>query len=91
MTGWVDSLKNSSNPRIIVAYGKVEGKPAVIVAATENTNVDVGAILKELLPTLGGRGGGKSHFAQGGVGVEVTSDILFSKIQSRLNGGNAHG
>jgi alanyl-tRNA synthetase len=41
--------------------------PAVVFARSSDLNIDVGALLRELVTARGGRGGGAKDFAQGGL------------------------
>ena len=41
--------------------------PAILVAASDDSGMDAGRLLKEALGTVGGRGGGSPRLAQGTV------------------------
>ena len=53
---------------MVVLAGEYKGSVAVVVAVTKDQTerFNAGHILGELVPLVGGRGGGKSDFAQGG-------------------------
>jgi alanyl-tRNA synthetase len=54
----------ASMPRAIFV-GAVARPPAIILAASADTGVDAAGVLKGLLSTVGGRGGGSASLAQG--------------------------
>jgi alanyl-tRNA synthetase len=53
-------------PRVVVV-GVLRSPPSVLLAASEDSGVDAGKLLKERLSSVGGRGGGSPRMAQGGV------------------------
>jgi alanyl-tRNA synthetase len=53
-------------PRVVVV-GALESPPSVLVAASEDSGVDAGKLLKPRLAEAGGRGGGSPRLAQGSV------------------------
>jgi alanyl-tRNA synthetase len=50
-----------------VFVGAVDDPPAVLLAASEDSGVDAGRVLKAALAVVGGRGGGSARIAQGSV------------------------
>jgi alanyl-tRNA synthetase len=48
-----------------VFIGAVENPPSVMLTASADSGIDAGAVLKGLLVSLGGRGGGSATMAQG--------------------------
>jgi alanyl-tRNA synthetase len=50
-----------------VFVGAVDDPPAVLLAASDDSGVDAGRVLKSALATVGGRGGGAPRMAQGSV------------------------
>jgi alanyl-tRNA synthetase len=48
-----------------IFIGAVESPPAVVLAASQDTRVDAAEVLKGLLGSVGGRGGGSASLAQG--------------------------
>lgn len=51
----------------VVVIGAIATPPSVLVAASEDSGVDAGKLLKETLASVGGRGGGSPRLAQGSV------------------------
>jgi alanyl-tRNA synthetase len=70
-----------SLPRVIV-LGSLATPPSVLVAASEDSGVDAGKVLKERLSRLGGRGGGSPRIAQGSVPDPATAESLVSELLS---------
>ncbi|MFP5379893.1 MAG: DHHA1 domain-containing protein, partial [Vicinamibacteria bacterium] len=60
--------------------------PAVaVVARSADVDVDAGAVLKSLVASFGGRGGGKPDLAQGG-GLDAPADELIAAARDLLHG-----
>jgi alanyl-tRNA synthetase len=70
----------------VVLFGAGVGQPGVVFAQSPGLPHDMGALMKEALATLGGRGGGNRDLAQGGAAdaakILPTLDALAAKIQS---------
>ena len=61
----------------IALLASVSDQPAVVFAASPHQPVDMGALMKEALSRLGGRGGGSKDMAQGGPqNVEMIPAVL---------------
>ncbi|HEX8942105.1 MAG TPA: DHHA1 domain-containing protein, partial [Gemmatimonadaceae bacterium] len=69
-------------PRVVVV-GVLRSPPSVLLAASEDSGVDAGKLLKEQLASVGGRGGGSPRLAQGGVPDPAALDALVSSLVSR--------
>jgi alanyl-tRNA synthetase len=54
--------------------------PSVLVAASADSGVDAGKLLKAALTEAGGRGGGNARIAQGAVPEAALLDLLVAKI-----------
>ncbi len=91
MSGWVDSQKEKNQPVLALALGQVNGKRTFIGAASSRAvkehRVHVGNVAKATLPQLGGRGGGKPHFAQGGIGDQATIEDLVKSVRNAITEG----
>ena len=68
-----DRLRNKNENSIIVLISISEDKAPAIVACSKGIVIDAREIMKHLINQLGGSGGGRSDFAQGG--VENTNDL----------------
>jgi alanyl-tRNA synthetase len=71
-----------SGPGIFAILARTS--PAVLLAASKESGVNCGEILKRLLGSLGGRGGGNATLAQGSLSspeaVEKASDLLAREL-----------
>ena len=66
--------------------GAASGQPSVVFAQSKGMPFDMGALLKETLAKLGGRGGGTKDMAQGGIshteGMEAVLEELVQRLRS---------
>ena len=81
MAGWVDNQKARNDSVIALGFGKINGKSTLMAAASSEAigagKINIGALLKEYLPSFGGRGGGKPNFAQGTVADDTDAKEVF--------------
>ena len=68
-----------------VVIGTLTSPPSILVAATEDSGISAGAVLKERLTAAGGKGGGSPRMAQG---TAATNDI--ERIVEKLCEGERH-
>lgn len=59
-------------------------QPSLIFAQTTGLPFDMGALMKELMSELGGRGGGSKDMAQGGLPTNAALDAALAKVAARL-------
>lgn len=55
-----------AQPKTIALLGATDGGVRIVFARSADVAADMGALLREVIPIVGGRGGGKPDFAQGG-------------------------
>jgi alanyl-tRNA synthetase len=71
----------------IALLAATSGQPALVFAQSPNLPFDMGALMKEALAQLGGRGGGNKDMAQGGPLrlelVEATLNSFANRLRSR--------
>jgi len=67
----------------VVLVGVLRSPPSVLLAASEDSGVDAGKLLKERLAAAGGRGGGSPRMAQGGVPDASVLESLVAGLVSR--------
>jgi alanyl-tRNA synthetase len=88
MAAWIDSQTNSGGLVLASATGVVGGTRNIIIAASaeavQKLPFHSGSFAKELLPRLGGRGGGKPAFAQGSISAEYSTEGYFSTLIKAL-------
>jgi alanyl-tRNA synthetase len=70
---------------VVALLGVTLGQPALVFAQSVGQPCDMGALMKEILARLGGRGGGSKDMAQGGVlhveGLEAALADLGARLQ----------
>ncbi|MGB9105807.1 MAG: alanine--tRNA ligase-related protein, partial [Terriglobales bacterium] len=71
--------KLASHPAILALLATTTPQPSLVFAQSAGGRFDMGALMKEAMSALGGRGGGSRDFAQGGApaGCDV-ADVLNS-------------
>jgi alanyl-tRNA synthetase len=58
--------------------------PAVLLAASPDSAIDAGKILKEWLAEMGGRGGGSAQIAQGSLADSAAVERLLGKWRDQF-------
>jgi alanyl-tRNA synthetase len=69
---------------LAVFVAAVSNPPAVLLATSPDTGIDAGAMLKSLLASVGGRGGGSARMAQGMVPGRAQLETLMESLESRV-------
>jgi alanyl-tRNA synthetase len=69
---------------LTVFVAAVSDPPAVMLATSGDTNIDAGALLKSLLTSVGGRGGGSVRLAQGVVPGQAQLEALMESLRSTV-------
>ena len=69
-------------PKVVVV-GALNSPPSVLVAASEDSGVDAGKLLKERLAAAGGRGGGSPRLAQGSVPDLAAVESVVARLVNR--------
>jgi alanyl-tRNA synthetase len=69
---------------LAVFVAAVSNPPAVLLATSPDTGIDAGAMLKSLLASVGGRGGGSARLAQGMVPGRAELETLMESLESRV-------
>ena len=67
-----------------IFIGAVPSPPAIVLAASEDTGIDAAAMLKSLLTSVGGRGGGSARVAQGILPGRAQLDVVLESLKSRV-------
>jgi alanyl-tRNA synthetase len=67
-----------------IFVGAVPSPPAIVLAASEDTGIDAAAMLKSLLTSVGGRGGGSARVAQGIVPGRAQLDVVLESLKPRV-------
>jgi alanyl-tRNA synthetase len=69
---------------LTVFVAAVSDPPAVMLATSGDTNIDAGALLRSLLTSVGGRGGGSVRLAQGVVPGQAQLEALMESLRSTV-------
>ena len=64
-------------------------QPSLVFAQSAGQPFDMGALLKETMAKLGGRGGGSKDLAQGGVPKADGIEAALAELSSRISAGTA--
>jgi alanyl-tRNA synthetase len=73
----------ASLPRAVFV-ATLESPPSILLAASESSGIDAGALLKAALAASSGRGGGSPRLAQGTVSDAAALDAVLQALGSRL-------
>jgi alanyl-tRNA synthetase len=68
----------------VALVASLQDPPSLIFAQSAGGSADMGALLKEVLSSVGGRGGGSRDFAQGGVPTGTEAEALLRAAASRI-------
>jgi len=85
----LDDIKNKEKSAVIFVSAFIEDKGSCLLYVPESLTekYDAGKLLQEITKTVGGRGGGKKHLAQGGfpsnVSLKTVIDKFFSVMESQ--------
>ena len=69
---------------VVSLLGAVSGQASLVFAQSKGMTFDMGALLKETLAKLGGRGGGSKDMAQGGAPSAANLDTVLAELVARL-------
>jgi alanyl-tRNA synthetase len=75
-----DRLRNKSPDTIIALISITDDKAPTIVACSKDVDIDAREIMKHLINQLGGSGGGRPDFAQGGVDNTDNLDLALASV-----------
>jgi alanyl-tRNA synthetase len=70
----------------VVLVASLQNPPSLVCAQSAGGSADMGTLLKEILASVGGRGGGSHDFAQGGVPSGSDIEALLRQAASRIEG-----
>ena len=69
---------------VIALVGTTMNPPGLVFAQTAGGSADMGALLKQVLASVGGRGGGTRDFAQGGAPAGANIEGLLRQAADRI-------
>ena len=76
--------KLSKQAGVVALLGTTMGQPTIVLSRSQDVDVDVSALIKEALASVGGRGGGTKDLAQGGVSEPAMVHTLLNQIAAKL-------
>src|SRR5262249_6810428 len=78
--------KIAKHPQAVALVASTAGEPTLVFAQNSGLPFNMGALMKQAMAELGGRGGGSKDFAQGGAAAADLSHIerLLTKLASTL-------
>jgi len=88
VSGWADQYKSVSTAAVAVAVGIMDGKRTFIASVSKaaiDAGIDAGKLFGELVKELGGRGGGKTNFARGGLPDGIAYDDFIARVKAKLS------
>ena len=82
----VDQARDKLGEGVVVVGGHHEGKVTIIVAVTKSLTEQykAGQIIQQIMPIVGGRGGGKPEMAQGGGDDPAGLDKALDEVRALL-------
>ena len=81
LTEIAESFKNKGAVSIFIS----EGENLSVVMSSGIPSVDCSKTISDVLKGLGGKGGGKRDFAQGGVSSDISSETLLEKLVAGMS------
>ena len=75
-----DQLRNSESNSIVTLVSVTGDKIPLIVACSKEVKIDAREIMKHLVNQLGGSGGGRADFAQGGADTSEDLEIALESV-----------
>jgi alanyl-tRNA synthetase len=77
--------KLAKHTSLVALLATSVGQPTIVLSRSQDADVDVSALLKEALASVGGRGGGTKDLAQGGVPEGNRLTELLDNIAAKLD------
>ncbi|URJ30911.1 alanine--tRNA ligase [Blochmannia endosymbiont of Camponotus sp.] len=88
LTNLIDCLKRQLKSGVIVLINNKNNKISIVVSVTkdliENNRINALNLVRLIINTLGGKGGGKPHFAQVGINNIINTSKISTKIDYLL-------
>ncbi len=76
----------SKRSGVVTLLGTTAGQPALVFARSADVDTDVSALMKEVMASVGGRGGGSKDLAQGGVPDATKVPELLDQMATKFEG-----
>lgn len=78
--------KLSKHAGVVALLGTTQGQSALVFARSADVELDVSALMKEVMTAVGGRGGGSKDLAQGGVPDAAKIPELLEQVARKIAG-----
>ena len=75
------------SPKAVALLATTAPQPSLILAQSPGQPFDMGALMKEVMTKVGGRGGGSKDLAQGGMPASAPLDEILQDLKQRLSKG----
>jgi len=76
-----------AQPNVVALLATISPQPSLVFAQSAGGNLDMGALMKEAMAALGGRGGGARDMAQGGAPAGADIAAALNSIAARVASG----
>jgi alanyl-tRNA synthetase len=77
--------KLSQHSGIVALLGTTLGQPTIVFSRSTDVDLDVSALVKEVMASVGGRGGGTKDLAQGGVPDASRVAVVIDQVAAKLS------
>jgi len=77
--------KLSQHLGIVALLGTTLGQPTIVFSRSADVDIDVSALVKEVMASVGGRGGGTKDLAQGGVPDASRVAVVLDQVAAKLS------
>ena len=76
--------KLAANPNVVALLASTMTQPSLVFAQSAGGQFDMGALMKNAMASLGGRGGGTRDMAQGGAPPGADVEIVLNSVAAQL-------
>jgi alanyl-tRNA synthetase len=79
--------KLAARPNVVALLTTTLPQPSLVFAQAPGGRFDMGALMKDAMSSLGGRGGGSRDMAQGGAPAGANLDAVLDSVAEKITGG----
>jgi len=76
--------KLSKHSGVVALLAATQGQAALVFSRSADVDVDVSALMKEVMASIGGRGGGSKDLAQGGIPDATKASELLDQVAAKI-------
>jgi alanyl-tRNA synthetase len=81
----VDRLKNKFQDSVILIVGEKDGKISIVGGVSGNIGIDASEFVREISKFLGGSGGGRKDFAEGGGKIKKSKEEIIKFAEKLIS------